>query len=79
MPTLEIIEWQDHVSGSTNQWVPLDNLRRDARLEDIQSVGWVTYENKEMVVIVPHLCERDKTGCGEMVILKSAILKRKKL
>jgi hypothetical protein len=77
MLKLELIEWDDHSSGSTNNWEPLAKMSNPARIPRAKSVGWNVYEDKKIVILCPHLCEND--GCGEMLILKSAITKRRKL
>jgi hypothetical protein len=79
MHSLEAIKWRDHTGGDSANWKGFEKLARESRLQEIESVGWVVYEDKNVLTIVPHVCWIDNTGCGEMTILKSAIVKRRKL
>jgi hypothetical protein len=45
----------------------------------MQSIGWVVHEDEEVVTVVPHVDMTNEDGCGEMVIMKAAIIKRRRI
>ena len=67
------VRWID-ARGAHSEWQELEDLREGRPCLCI-SVGYVLADDKERMHIVPHLCDRPKQGCGDMVIPKSAIIK----
>jgi len=80
MNGLELVKWVDSY-GATPTWTDVDDL--GATLLTCNSVGWVKYEDEDVLVIVPHVAdETDHTldqGCGQMTIPKCAVKERLKL
>ncbi|MFH0865779.1 MAG: hypothetical protein V1904_06265 [Bacteroidota bacterium] len=77
---LVLVEWQDSYNFSNN-WELLSQMQKPECMICV-SVGWITQETKENILIVPHISDiRNKnslgTGYGVMSIPKSAIVKRK--
>ena len=82
MARLIYVEWLDSFGCSSN-WSEINN---DANIEPniCKSVGWVYFESKKCIVIIPHLSDENHAhskphGCGDMTIPKAAIVKMKKL
>lgn len=79
---LEYIEWADSI-GVGSSWEHMENLA--AKLHVCFSVGWIVKETRKVIVVVPHISPKSNehnsvdSGCGDMTIPKSAIIKRKRL
>lgn len=58
---LVIIDWYD--SHSNRGWHTLDEIREECVPLLCRSVGWLIHENKEHIVIVPHLAGMDDEAC----------------
>jgi hypothetical protein len=79
---LVLVEWQDSYNITTN-WELISQMPKLISMICV-SVGWITQETKDYILIVPHISDiKNKnslgTGCGVMSIPKSAIVKRKVL
>lgn len=77
---LVLIEWEDSF-GVGPSWEPIpDDL--DPAPASCFSAGWLVAENDRVVTLVPHIHDADESigavlsGCGDMTIPKSCILKR---
>jgi len=73
----EWIEWYDHCSLDSNGWRDMSEWDQLGPLR-IVSIGFVIREDSDVIVLVPHYGENDK-GCGDMCILKSAVILRRPL
>lgn len=67
--------WQDHHSFDRNVWHDPEDLD-DIKPLEVKTLGWLIKENKDHVIVAGHLCT-EGPFCGEMMILKKNILKRK--
>lgn len=74
---LVMVSWAD-ARGVHEQWIPLEDMRGGG-VYIVQSVGWIVEETKKYVHLCPHLGTDPDLGCGDMVIPKSAIVKRVRL
>lgn len=79
---LELVEWIDHSTYEVNEWRLIEEIASDLTPQEIHTVGWVIGEDKNKIILVSskHLRGVDDDNapraCGEICILKSAILKR---
>lgn len=74
------IEWRDS-SSIESGWVPKDSIN-DLRPSECLSVGFILSEDKERIVICPHLSNTNQSSPmvnGGMVILKKQITRIHKL
>jgi len=71
------VEWED-ARGVHQEWTDLEVL---ASMDTCMcySVGKLIREDKQQIVLVPHWGNDPQNGCGEMIIPKSAIRKKRKL
>ena len=70
---LYIIEWWDHVGDAG--WVEHPEKMKPARCK---TIGWLVHEDKESIKLADTLTDDDGVG-GISLILKSAIIKKRKL
>ena len=75
---LLFVEWHDHHSFTTNEWRDFEDFEDETPLV-VESAGWLVRENKTHLIIAAHHALRAGKVCGEMMILKSAITRRKTL
>lgn len=81
---LELIHWADHYSpNGDSEWADIDETAK-AEIEPMicQSVGWVITEDDKHIRLLANLngsTEEASQGFGAFIILKAAIVKRKKL
>lgn len=72
--------WAD-AYGVSAGWQTLSELK--PVLLKVNSVGWVEYEDEDILVLVPHIVGSTpntvKQGCGDMTIPKTAIISRREL
>jgi hypothetical protein len=68
---LVYIEWADSASSVSGGWIELDGLQGRCAL--VRSVGWLIQDTEECKVLLPHLTEDKKQGCGEMIIPASSV------
>jgi len=79
---LVLVKWVDSY-GCTSQWNAIPD--KDPVSHYCYSVGWIARENKETLVILPHISPENKAidseehGCGEMAIPMRAVIKITKL
>ena len=71
MNQLVYIEWVDSASSVSGGWIELEGLQGRCAL--VRSVGWLIQDTEECKVLLPHLTEDKKQGCGEMIIPASSI------
>lgn len=76
---LVYIEWVD-AYGCADQWEAVNSIQH--MIMKCSSVGWLVYQDKDMIIIVPHLSQHDhkkieQQSCGDMSIPRSAIKKMK--
>ena len=75
---LVAIVWEDSYGCSAN-WQPTKDLDQHDPVTNY-SVGWVLSENDRAIVLAPHITEGtahcEEQACGDMIIAKSAILRR---
>ena len=80
---LELVEWVDSNSCSGNWNSRQAIMKRPPGGMLIRSVGWVVQENRETIVVVPHLTYEENdtfgSGKGDITIPKVAIVSRKPL
>ena len=67
---LVLVEWVDSKRLSEG-WVYTEDI--EPSLVKCQSAGWVLKENKECIVIMPHMDIKESQGCGIISIPKCAI------
>ena len=75
-----LIEWNDAFNKSS-EWHQLLEINTTDNYT-VQSVGFLFYEDKEKIILIPHLAveERDYAcGTGIMIIPKGIITRRRKL
>lgn len=77
-PSLEIVKWVDHSSFAEATWRPFEAYT-DGETFVVFSVGWVIYEDKEVVVLLSTASRTNEKGFGDMKILKKAIQHRWKI
>jgi hypothetical protein len=74
---LVLIEWVDSHSG--RGWQDIGKLKEATAVMHCRSVGWVVAQDKNSVVVVPHLNGDEEgginQGCGELSIPKRAIIR----
>jgi len=75
-----LIKWEDSHGGMG--WQMMDGLADDPEPLYCKSVGWIRRENKDCIVIVPHIGGENKgdslyQGLGKLTIPKRSILKIK--
>ena len=76
---LVCVEWVD-AYGCSSHWEQIGYIQ--PLTMKCFSVGWLVFEDKEMIIIVPHLSQSnhetiEQQGCGDMSIPRSAIKKMK--
>jgi len=74
---IEYVEWRD-ARGVTQEWTDIRSLAKSDACK-CYSVGRILKDTKKELILCPHWGDDPAFGCGEMVILKSSIIKRKKL
>jgi hypothetical protein len=74
-PKLNIIKWVDHSSFSENTWRDIA-VYADGDTFVVFTVGWVVYEDKDVVVLLSTAARESSKGFGDMKILKKAIVNR---
>ena len=72
---LVLVEWADSY-GVSSVWQSVEDIEAVPLV--VRSVGWVVFENGELLVVVPHLADArehggEEQGCGDMTIPKSAV------
>lgn len=76
---LVVVEWEDSY-GCSSFWESLDDMPEVPKRWINTNVGYLTRKTDQLVVLVPHLSglgdEEPHNGCGDMTIMKSAILRR---
>lgn len=78
---LMYVKWKDHWGPSHTKWITYDN-KFEPEPMTVESVGWVLYDNKDILTLVPHKYYQDDdagAGQGEINILKSCIVSKKVL
>jgi hypothetical protein len=78
---LVYIEWDDSYGVGTN-WEQIPKNFPKPKRHTCRSVGWLVYDGKKHKVVVPHLshpARKHWSGCGDMAIPASAVLKLKRL
>jgi hypothetical protein len=75
---LVLIRWKDSSSRHFSTWREIDTVVEFAKggAYDCASVGWLVYENKDCVVLAPHVAVDADDVIGEMKIPKGAIESR---
>lgn len=74
---LVLVDWIDSHSG--RGWRNLDDIDRGAEPLLCRSVGWLSMETDEVLLLIPHLAGEGQSveiilqGCGEMCIPKSCV------
>lgn len=64
---LVLVFWLD-ARGVTQDWDEGD-FSGPAELCEVQSLGWLTYEDERCIRVTPHMTRQgDCQGCGSMVI-----------
>ena len=68
---LVMVEWVDSF-GCSADW---QELVEDSQPKPIfcKTVGWLFYDGSECKVIVPHIADNGKQGCGDMTIPTNCI------
>lgn len=66
---LVVIEWIDSY-GCSSDWSSLDITQQSMKC---QSVGWLVHDGDDCKTIVPHICQQESQGCGDMTIPTEAI------
>lgn len=77
---IEVIDWWDHCSRPENDWAPVADFNN--ALQAARTVGWIIKEDSSALTIAssgPLRRDDAQTFCGEMVILKAAIINRTRL
>ena len=74
------VEWLDHSSeGADGRWVSKSQLDKAGPMT-CHTIGWIYKEDKMSVTLVStHGDEEDTDFGGDMTIIKSTIIKRKKV
>lgn len=67
---LVLIEWVDSY-GCSSDWRSIEGC--DPKPTVCRSVGWLVHEDEKCKTIVPHICEQEGQGCGDMTIPTEAI------
>jgi hypothetical protein len=79
--SLVYCEWDD--SASSDEWAPLERIRRANVPVRATSVGWLFARDRTALTIVPHLVgtreSEPDAGCGDMVIPLGCIVRLVKL
>ena len=70
---LECVVWID--SAGANGW----HEPVDCELSDCVSVGWVSAESDNAIVLTSHIELKPRHHCADMIIPKCSIIKRTKL
>lgn len=70
---LLVVKWEDHTSLSGNDWHSVSEIEK-LRPEIVFSAGWVIFEDDKFIILASH--GNDDEYCGEMCIMKCAILRR---
>jgi hypothetical protein len=68
-----LITWEDHFVGDSS-WHNVDSVSIEPQL--CTSVGWIVREDKEHIVLMPHLSPvrgNGQSGFGELTIVRAAI------
>lgn len=63
---LILVVWKDAKGGDLSGWRPISSMGR-LKPETITSVGWLVKEDKEAIVVCPHVAH-DGEGDGEIAI-----------
>ena len=70
------VRWMDAFGGVNSGWRPLTDMKKAAQGSPAKSVGWLIFENDEIVKVCPHLVgESDEEGDGEITIPKDWVSK----
>jgi hypothetical protein len=72
-----LVVWEDHFVGDSS-WHGLDSVSLEPQL--CTSVGWIVKEDKEHIVLMPHLSPvrgGTQSGFGELTIVRAAIRAKK--
>lgn len=84
--SFEIITWDDHYGTHARVWETDTYIQKEANnSHQVISAGWIVFENKHKVISVPEysieMAEPGKVNFWQSptVILKAAIVKRKKI
>lgn len=75
--TLWKISWYDHCSSRAS-WSTEDTLK-SAKPLVVDTVGWLIAENKKCVTLASSVNIEDDNYGGDMTIVKSCIIKKKRL
>lgn len=67
---LVLVEWVDSKRMSEG-WEYTEDI--EPSVVTCQSVGWILKENKECIVIMPHMDKNESQGCGIISIPKCAV------
>ena len=68
---LVCVEWVDSASSVSGNWIHVEAVPTECVL--VRSVGWLVHDSEECKVLLPHLTNDKKQGCGEMIIPASSI------
>lgn len=68
---LVLVEWLDSY-GCSSDWQSLDNV--SVQVMTCRSVGWLLHEDDRYKVIVPHISDATRQGCGDMTIPSASIV-----
>ena len=71
------IEWTDS-RGCHSSWQHVEAIADDEPCK-LRSVGWVVNETSKYIHLAPHIGDDPEQVCGDMVIPKFAITKRRVL
>lgn len=74
---LTFVEWVDHCASGDNSWQSIDELRQMTPLL-VWSSGWLIEETKLYLVLASSIGQNG-AACGDILILKNCIMKRKSL
>lgn len=73
---LVLVRWVDSY-GCSARWEDIDENFDAPEIVECESVGWLIYEDKNSLVVVPHIVEATKRtkrqGCGDMTIPRCAV------
>ncbi len=67
---LVLVEWLDSF-GCSSTWQTIGDLAPKPLV--CRSVGWLAYDGRDCKVLIPHLAESEKQGCGDMTIPTKAV------
>lgn len=69
---LVIVDWLDATGGTRNGWRSMKEMAVGA-LDSCRSVGWLLVEDKDRLVVIPHISAEQ--GDGEIIIPRSWVSK----